>query len=176
MKIYDISQEIFTGKVYPGDTAPSFERVRSIRDGDACNVTDIKMCAHNCTHIDAPFHFVDGGKTVDEIDIEKCVGEVTVTDSVKNAVGCRRIILKDIGTLSAEDAEYLVALGVDLVGIESQSVGDEQTHRILLGAGIVILEGLVLDGVKCGKYTISALPIKLGGADGAPCRAVLIGD
>ena len=179
MKIIDITQEIFSCKVYPGDTAPSFVRVKSISDGEICNVTDITMCAHNGTHIDAPFHFIDGGDTIEKLDLNRLVGEAFVGsfesfDSILSGEAPKRVIFKDCEGFSKEQAEALVNSGAELVGISGQSVGDAQIHRILLGAGIVLLEGLALDGVNSGEYTLFAAPIKLGGADGAPARALLI--
>ena len=80
MKIYDISQEVFNCKVYPGDPAPKKEVLNSIQDGDLYNLTAFSMCAHNGTHIDAPFHFIKNGKTVDEIDLEAFVGMAYVAE------------------------------------------------------------------------------------------------
>lgn len=65
-----------------------------------------------------------------------------------------------------------------LIGCESQTVGDPEApakvHNILLGAGTVILEGAVLKNISEGVYFLSCAPLKLGGADGAPCRAYLM--
>ena len=62
MKIYDISQEVFNCRVYPGDPAPERRRLSSMEDGSLYNLTAFSMCAHNGTHIDAPFHFLKDGK------------------------------------------------------------------------------------------------------------------
>ena len=61
MKIYDISQEVFGCAVYPGDPKPERKVMMSIKDGGVCNLTALSMCAHNGTHVDAPYHFFDGG-------------------------------------------------------------------------------------------------------------------
>lgn len=61
MKFYDITRELFSSKVYPGDPVPEFERILEVKKGDACNLTYLKMCAHNGTHMDAPRHFLDEG-------------------------------------------------------------------------------------------------------------------
>ncbi len=179
MRIIDITQEFFSCKVYPGDTAPSFRRVKSISNGDECNVTDITMCAHNGTHIDAPFHFVDGGDTVEKLDLDKLIGSVSVVPIENFGKFTRdtmpkRVIFNNCDGFSREQAETLAKSGTELIGISGQSVGNAEIHRILLEKGIVLLEGLMLDGVKNGEYTLFAAPIKLGGADGAPVRALLI--
>ena len=76
--IIDISQEVFSCKVYPGDPSPEMERLLSTDNGDVCNLTAFSMCAHNGTHIDAPFHFYGEGKTVDRMGLEPFVGDCYV--------------------------------------------------------------------------------------------------
>ena len=70
MKVYDISQEVFSCEVYPGDPIPEKNVLKSMQKGEVYNLTAFSMCAHNGTHIDAPFHFIRDGKTVDEICLE----------------------------------------------------------------------------------------------------------
>ena len=74
MKIYDISQEVFGCQVYAGDPAPEKKQLCSMEKGDLYNLTAFSMCAHNGTHIDAPFHFIKGGKAVDSIGLDTFVG------------------------------------------------------------------------------------------------------
>ena len=80
MKIYDISQEVFSCQVYPGDPAPERAVLQSMTEGAVYNLTAFHMCAHNGTHIDAPFHFMQDGKTVDEIPLEAVVGMAYVAE------------------------------------------------------------------------------------------------
>ena len=183
-KIYDITQELFSSSVYPGDLEPSFERVQKISDGDACNLTNIKLCAHNGTHVDAPCHFVDGARAIDEVGLEKCVGEAHVVSlsgkisrkSLDKALpeNCKRLLIKGDVDLDVGAAELLSEKGVVLVGVEAQSVGYAPVHIEILRNEIVILEGIVLDHVSEGKYFLFAAPLKLRGSDGAPCRAILM--
>lgn len=79
MKIYDISQEVFSCSVFPGDPQPQRVVVQSLKNGDICNLTELKMCAHNGTHVDAPYHFLDNGKTIDQMGLEPFVGRCYVT-------------------------------------------------------------------------------------------------
>lgn len=85
----------------------------------------------------------------------------------------------DFVGLSADGAQYLVDRKVKLVGMDYLSVSpykqSRPTHEILLKAGVVIVEGLDLSQVSQGRYTIYCLPLKLGGSDGAPARAILVG-
>ena len=190
MKIYDISQEVFSCAVYPGDPKPEKQTVYSTGAGDLYNLSFFAMCAHNGTHVDAPFHFLHDGKTVDQIDLSHFVGDcfvarhegdVTAADAeniLKKADGTERILIAGNATVTIEAAEVFAAGGIKLLGNEGQTVGPEdapmQVHLILLCAGIALLEGIVLQGIPEGQYFLSAAPLNLGGADGAPCRAYLI--
>lgn len=190
MRIYDISQEVFSCAVYPGDPQPEKQVLYSTGAGDLYNLTSFAMCAHNGTHVDAPFHFLHNGKTVDQMDLTHFVGncyvarhrgDVTSADAdaiMKKAGGAERILIAGKATVTAEAAEVFAAGGIKLLGNEGQTIGPEdapmQVHLILLRAGIVLLEGIVLDKVPEGRYFLSAAPLNLGGADGAPCRAYLV--
>ena len=176
--IYDITQELFSGRVYPGDAAPSYTRLRSFENGDRSTVTEFSMNAHNATHIDAPIHRIKGGIGIDALSLEACIGacEVIAADDRKRLLetDAKRILFTQCETIDEEIAAILVEKGVRFVGVWGQSVGSREVHRILLEAEIVVLEGAALEGIAEGSYFLSALPIKLGGCDGAPCRAVLI--
>ncbi len=188
MKLYDITQELFTSVVYPGDVPPTYERKLLIDKGDPCNVTVVNMCAHNGTHVDAPFHFLKGGKTIEQLELSKCIGKCTVAGFTKQPEAeeweevlkkCeKRLLIKGDITVTAEMARQLNRHQIELIGIEGQSVGPaeapRETHLELLTHEAVILEGLRLGEVPEGNYLLSAAPVKMGGCDGAPCRAVLI--
>ena len=195
MKIYDISQELFSCVVFPGDPAPTREVLSSMEEGALYNLTALSLCAHNGTHIDAPYHFIQDGKTVEQLSLEKTVGWAYVTHEsglltaedadrilakAKEAhpESYKRILIGGKATVSEEAAIVFAAAGIDLVGNESQTVGPEdapmQVHLTLLGAEVVLLEGIRLSSVPEGVYLLSAAPISLGGSDGAPCRAILI--
>ena len=193
MKIYDISQEVLSSTLFPGDPAPEGKKIMSMEDGDVCNLSTLFMCAHNGTHTDAPAHFFIGGKTIDQMPVDIFVGEcyvaehqgmVTALDAemiMKKATEANaneRILIAGKATVSNEAAEIFAAHKIKLIGNESQTVGDEnapaRAHEILLGEGIALLEGLRLNGVKGGKYILSSAPLNLAGFDGSPCRAVLI--
>lgn len=195
MKIIDISQEVFTCNVFPGDPSPEMKRVLSIDNGDICNLTNLSMCAHNGTHVDAPFHFVNEGRKIDEVGLEPFVGDcfvarhtgdVTAEDaeaimSGANAAGAdKRILIAGKATVTEEAAHVFASYDLLLLGNESQTVGPEDApkavHLILLGKGLALLEGVVLDGVEEGRYFLSAAPLNLGGCDGAPCRAYLMAE
>lgn len=178
--IYDITQELFSGAVYPGDVRPQFTRIKSIDKGDTSNSTIFSMNVHNATHIDAPFHRIKGGKGIDELSLEVCVGKATVIDYENRDkltdLPVRRILFKNCEQIDEVTATLLVEKGVYFVGVEGQSIGNREVHRILLENEVVVLEGARLNEVPEGEYMLYAPPIKLGGCDGAPCRAILISD
>jgi len=205
VRVYDITQEVFSCKVFPGDPEPHNEQVLKISEGAICNLSKFEMCSHNGTHLDAPKHFFDNGKSIDEINLEKFVGwahviehsgELTgnqaeeIISSIKEKTSKKETSLKllfkrkagdesDKNTVITIDAARVFnKYDVELVGVESQTVGPEdapaEVHYELLGHEVVLLEGLVLSNVSAGMYFLSATPLKLGGGDGAPCRAVLV--
>ena len=194
MKIFDISQEVFTCRVFPGDPAPQRRVLHSTSEGDVCNLTAFYMCAHNGTHVDAPFHFLQDGKTVDAVPLTAFVGPAYVAEhdgavsggdaeaiwakaNARDPEAAKRILVKGAAVVTADAAKVFAAKGVLLFGNESQTVGPEnapmEVHRILLGADAVLLEGIRLAAVPEGVYLLSAAPLNLAGADGAPCRALL---
>ena len=181
MKIIDITQELFSCRVFPGDNPPTFERVKNI-EHNGYNLTNVSMCVHNGTHIDAPNHFIQNGKAVHELDLEVFYGKCVVVEPSEITLAlesrCERLLIKGECEISDDTARLIADSNVKLLGVESQSVGKIEspmnTHLILLEKEIVLLEGLDLSGVTPGEYVLSAFPLKMQGADGSPVRAVLI--
>ena len=195
MKLYDISQEVFGCRVFPGDPSPQKKTMLSITNGDVCNLTELTMCAHNGTHVDAPFHFINEGKTIDQVDLDRFIGYAYVAehegdisaddarrilDQAKKCdpASAERILVKGNAVMTKEAAEVFAAANIKLFGNESQTVGSEdspmEVHLIMLGAQVVLLEGIRLAAVPEGAYILNAAPLNLGGADGSPCRATLM--
>ena len=195
MKIYDISQEVFSCQVYPDDPMPEKKVIKSMENGEMYNLSAFNMCAHNGTHIDAPFHFIKDGKTVNEICLESFVGMAYVAehhgvvtgkdaaDIVKKAKkqdpeSAKRLLLKGDVEVSLEAAKVFASSDILLLGNEPQTVGPQnapmEVHLVLLGSNVILLEGIRLSDVSEGVYFLNAAPLNLSGADGSPCRAVLI--
>ncbi len=210
MSIYDISLPISAAlPVWPGDPAIALPLAQSMDNGDAVNVTEIRMSAHTGTHVDAPHHFLNDKRTVDGLALNVLTGPCYVTqlpddvDEISAELlerlpignGTTRLLFgtrnsklwhkgvrefqTDYVAVSADGAEWLVEHGIKLVGVDYLSVAPftepRAVHEILLGAGVVILEGLNLAQVSRGFYDLYCLPLNLLGADGAPARAILIG-
>ena len=195
MKIYDISQEVFSCQVYPNDPTPEKKTLKSMEKGEVYNLTAFSMCAHNGTHIDAPFHFFKDGNTVDKICLESFVGmayvvehhgivtgddAVEIIENVKkqNTEAAKRILIKGDVEVSLDASKVFASSDILLLGNESQTIGPEDApmpvHLVLLGANVILLEGIRLADVIEGVYLLNAAPLNLSGADGSPCRAVLI--
>lgn len=171
--IIDLTQELFSGRVFPGDTPPSL----TVKQSDRCRLSDFTCCAHNGTHIDAPLHFINGGADIASLDLNRFIGKCAVvsdaTAASKALLSTPRVLIR--GCINLSDAKMLS--DATLIGTDAQSIAEEDStdvHRLLLGRGIPLLEGLDLSNAPDGVYTLIALPLKLGGADGAPVRAVLI--
>lgn len=188
--------------VWPDDPRPQITQPHTIGK-DGFNLTHVCMGAHTGTHVDAPAHYIEGGATVDQIGMERLIGpakvfevpgKVVTAESLLNldiSKGDRLIVktenskidwpnrpfMKDYVYLDESAAQLLVNKGIYLIGVDYLSVGSfddgERTHRILLGNGIVIVEGLLLANVEPGYYNMICLPMKLKSADGAPARTLL---
>lgn len=195
MKVYDISQELISCKVFPGDPPPRLECVSDMKLGALYNLSNLSMCVHNGTHVDAQAHFYADGKRIGQLGLEKCIGPCYVytkdgvlskTDALNVIEEAKkiddecylRLLFRGNTTVSEEAAEEFAKARVYLVGNESQTVGPEdapmKVHHILLKEEVVLLEGIRLSHVKDGRYILNAAPLNIANAEGAPCRAVLL--
>jgi arylformamidase len=195
------------GPLWPNDPPPSVTLMKSVEGGYRCNVTRLDTGVHFGTHLDAPRHFIEGGRTVDELDLSVLVGPCTVAevpdvaaigpehlDALDLAPDATRLLLKtrnsafwddpthefrkDFTALTADAAQWVVDRRIRLIGIDYLSIqlfddAVSTTHLVLLGAEVIIVEGLDLRAVGPGDYHLTCLPMKLAGADGAPVRAIL---
>jgi arylformamidase len=204
VKIYDISLTLSPQSIRWVTAQPLelIERKRMSR-GDSNNSSSIHTSVHAGTHVDAPFHFVPDGVTIESLPLETFIGparvcavevgtHITAADIGK--AGLRdetRVLFKtrnskllkkgaydpSFAPFSVDGAKALVDLGVKLVGLDylSAAAANEQVpvHRAFLDNGVILLEGIDLSEVPPGRYELFCPPVKLAGSDGAPCRAVL---
>lgn len=207
-RIYDVSVPVRTGGlVYPGNPEILIEPQQAISKGAGANVSRITFGSHTGTHVDAAKHFFDDGQTIDQIPPEKFVGPAVLlafdeadrvsvgADDLRkhDLAGQSRVLIRTRNSARLDDpdfdvkyvflapdgADYLVSLGVELVGVDYLSIeqfhsGHHKTHRTLLEKDVVIVEGLSLSEPPPGNYQLVCLPLKLEGLDGAPARALLI--
>lgn len=203
MKIFDVTLPLAPDlPVYPGDPPVTVEAHMRIEDGQLCNVSRLSLGTHAGTHVDAPRHLLAAGAGVEALPLEILIGKARVVDlhgpsRIERAdlqaldlsddlrvllktrpSGSRRPALEDGVYLAPNAATYLVQAGLKLVGIDSLSVdpcgaSDLPAHRVLLAAGVIVVEGLDLSEVEPGHYDLTCLPLRIPGADGAPARVVL---
>lgn len=189
--------------VYPGDPPVKIERQKSANANGGPKLSRISMGSHTGTHIDPPHHLIDGGLTADQIPLEFLVGPARVVEIAAPAIdeavlqefdltSTIRVLFKtrnsylwsqerfveDFVHITAGAARLLVEQGMKVVGIDYLSVdefGSEEleTHSTLLGAGVLIIEGLDLRDIEPGDYEMICLPLKIKDGDGAPARVVL---
>lgn len=189
MDFIDITREMLTAPVYPGDPAPKLKPLTRMEWGDAGNTTGIAMCLHNGTHMDAPSHFLAGGDTVDKVDFDAYIGECVVIECNGLLLGDqaedllpylkKRVLFKGDVQLSPSAAFVLSTAGIALLGVEQTSVAPPEytaeVHRQLLGTGMVLLENLDLSNAKVNTtYLLIAAPLKIAGAEATPVRALLV--
>ena len=190
MIIHDISRDTINTPVYDGDPETRAERIKSIDNGDEYNLTEISMSVHSGTHIDAPLHFCGDGQSIDNIRLNTFFGKCTVISVSGILTGedmerllpyCkRRVLFHGEGKtfISHSAAIVLAESRVVLVGTDAPSIApsfdEERTHRELARAGIAILENLNLSAIDDGEYDLCAFPVKLGGLEAAPCRAIIL--
>jgi arylformamidase len=207
-RIYDISMPVRTGGlVYPGNPEIRIELQQAISKGAGANVSSIYFGSHTATHVDAPRHFSDAGAPVDSLSLNDLIGPalllrfedslkaITRADLERRNLGSHKRVLfatrnsrlqtesaefvPDYTYVAPDAAEYLVELGVRLVGVDYLSVeqfhsGHHRTHHALLDNAVVIIEGLQLSDIPEGEYKLVCLPLKIVGCDAAPARAILI--
>jgi arylformamidase len=204
VKIFDISLSLSPETIHwvTGRPLELIERKRMSR-GDTNNSSSIHTSVHAGTHVDAPFHFVPDGLTIESLPLDVFIGparvcalepgsHITAGDVLKlDLQGELRVLFKtrnsgllhkgvydpSFTAFSVDGARALVVAGVRLVGLDylSAAHADEQVpvHRAFLDHGVVLLEGVDLSRVPPGRYELICPPVKLVGSDGAPCRAVL---
>ena len=204
MRIIDITHPLSKSLApWPGDTPFDFQFVARWREGASCNVGKLTCSIHTGTHLDAPYHYDEGGATIDALSLETFIGparvflvqdQKVITRAVFNGLDGRatpRVLVRTnayddksvfppaIPTLASDVPAWLGEQGVRLLGLDLPSVDqvDSKTlplHHALGRANIAILENLDLRHVPPGNYDLVALPLRLAGADGSPVRAVLL--
>ena len=208
-RIYDVTLPVRPGMVvWPGDAGVQLLPATRMADGDEHNVSRLALGVHTGTHVDAPYHFVADGATVEQLPLDVLVGPAVVVhlpnvaaitaadlEALRLPPETRRVLFKTRNStlwargeavfrtgfvaLTLDAAQWVVKQDIQLVGVDYLSVEgyDSQghpVHRMLLGAGVVLVEGLDLRAVEPGVYELYCLPLKLVGADGAPARVILV--
>lgn len=202
MDLIDVSRSISPSTaVWPGDQEVEWNwTARLEEEGASVNLGALTLSTHTGTHVDAPLHVLENGKTCDELPLSAFVGcadliEIGDADAVRPEhvadISSPRVLVKTgasqlpddewpsrVPALKPATVDTLAENGVVLFGTDAPSIDpldstDLPGHRALMAAGIVNVEGLCFRGVETGTYYLMALPLKLQGGDAAPVRAVL---
>lgn len=203
MHIHDVTRPVFSGMpVWPGDSPCHCGWSATLADGVA-NVAELSLSVHTGTHADGPYHVLEDGARIGDVPLGAFIGSAHVFDvadaeridggwiAAHIPAGCERLLLRTRAwvdpyvfpiswpALTPDAARQLVERGVRLVGTDAPSPDpveskDLPVHRILLGAGVAIVENLLLDDVADGAYELIALPLRLAEADSSPVRAILV--
>ncbi len=180
---------------YTGDCVPECRRF--VREGYRVSV--LVASSHSGTHIDSPAHYIEDGLTIDHIPSETFIGQVRIIDlghrnsairpeDIRPWMNEERLIMKtgysekttfdpEYAYLDEDAAELVASSTIRVIGIDTPSIeaynGTGDVHRIILGAGIPIIEYLDLSAISAGKYYMIALPLKITDGDGAPARVIV---
>jgi arylformamidase len=207
VKFIDVSIPIRAAMTVYRGNPPVRIRPAMTLQRNGVNLSELCLGSHTGTHVDAPSHFIKGGKGIDRVDLDRFIGPAWVADlrRVKGGIGAveltkariprgsRRVLLRtsnsrlwhparpfrtDFVYLAADGADWMVARGVELVGIdylsiEGYGVPGAPTHKRLLGAGIPIIEGLDLFNVRPGRWQMAAFPLRIENGDAGLTRAVV---
>lgn len=203
-RIHDISPLLSPRiAVWPGDVPYRRTVALALSEGANLDLSSIETTLHAGAHADAPSHFAAGAEGIHAVDLAPYLGpcEVVRVDvgrgerilpsHLSRPLRAPRVLLRtgtfpdperfdeDFASLSPELVRELHRQGCLLVGIDTPSVDPFpskalESHQALRETGLRNLEGLVLDGVPEGLYTLVALPLRLEGADASPVRAVLL--
>ncbi len=174
MRIIDITRPVFENMtVWPGDGGVLIERTGSINGEDVANTSRISIGVHTGTHVDAPLHFIDGGKSIDQLDINLITGTVTVIDTGNErritrrlisdilADDCKAVFFKtlysnipltgsfdtDYPDLEPDAAEFLTETGVRVVGIDTLSVERYDSRGFTVHKTLLSREVLIVEGL-----------------------------
>ncbi len=202
MTYIDITMPLINnGATWPGDTPYHSKLSATMKDTGSVNIGEITSSLHNGTHMDAPFHYDDSGKTIDQLDVSIGIGpchlvdvthleKVTVSDLKQlNLSGVSRLIFhmldrdpavfpENFPLLTPDAIDYLAEQGIKLIGTDAPSVDrvDSKTlpiHLAVNRSNMTIIENLYLNSVPAGAYHLYAVPLRIVGGDASPVRAII---
>ncbi|MGE3758575.1 MAG: cyclase family protein [Pseudobdellovibrionaceae bacterium] len=204
MKYFDITPLISEKlAVFPGDTPFSRNILMDFKKGQHLLLSSIQTTVHLGAHADSSGHYHVMGEGIEKRPLEPYLGQCQVVEvstkkghrilpkDLKSPIEADRVLFKtgsfpdphhwnsDFSSLSPELIEFLAEKKVSLVGIDTPSVDPEdskglESHQSIFKYKMCILEGIVLDKVPAGLYTLVALPLPIENCDASPVRAILL--
>jgi arylformamidase len=203
MRVIDITRPLDDAAPWPGERGLE----RALTKTHACDgweTSELFLCSHLGTHVDAPAHLFPDGKRLGQLTLDPFVGPALVVDCgdgrvidhilptdeikpgdrvlIKTANSARRDggFYKDFCYPTGDAVRPLLERGISLLGVDGPSVDgfevEPVVHRLLFAGNIPALEGLDLSDAAPGRYILVCLPLKIESTEGAPCRAVLLAD
>ena len=199
-EIIDITLPFYPEMEKPSPTFKGFQFQWDLRieTGGQCNRSAFSMETHVGTHVDAPLHFIENGKSIDQMPINQLIGKAQIIEvPFPEVVSSKLLITRLLNEVkivifkfgrerldrkhpyfSPDGVNYLIKKGIKTVGTDNYNVDSETTqykiHHLILGQEMMIIEGLKLDEVSPGFYELICLPILIRGGEAAPARAILI--
>jgi kynurenine formamidase len=198
MRIFDLTMGIDNSTpVFPGDSKQEIVQEATIKE-NGLNKKRLSFTSHFSTHIDAPLHMREGGKSLSDFPIERFIGYAVVIDvrgqkqitpdlaAVKKddivffytghtEKAGSKDFFKDNPVITEETAEKLIEKGIRIVGLDSYTPDNipYTVHKMLFAHDIMIVENLVnLDKLSGRRFRCHIMPLKIIGGDGAPCRVI----
>jgi arylformamidase len=190
--------------VFPGDVPFSRDVSLAFDKGHHLTLSSMSTTLHLGAHADASNHYHASGKGIDQRPLERYLGNCQVVKVALprgerimpahltgTAITESRVLFStgsfpdpdnwndDFNSLSPELIDFLAVRGVKLVGIDTPSVDPAESkglesHQAIFRHDLCVLEGIILDHVPAGRYTLAALPLALKDADASPVRAILL--
>ncbi|RLC34256.1 MAG: hypothetical protein DRH33_09525 [Candidatus Nealsonbacteria bacterium] len=198
-KIIDITLPLHScmEKPLPTFEGFQFQWKSRIEKGQHNNLSKFSMESHVGTHVDAPLHFVSGGKSIDEIPVNRLIGkaqvievpypQVVTDDFLKSRLKAAKIVIFKFGRerlnqeypyFSIKGVRYLNQQKIQVVGTDNYSIDSKTTkwkiHHMMLGQEVIVVESLLLKNILPGVYEFICLPLLVKGGEASPARALLI--
>lgn len=202
LKTYDLSIPYTQDMPYfSGDPVPEIKQFKTI-ERDGYNIKELNIGTHTGTHIDAPSHFIRGGRSIDQIDLSELRGLATcITYDPKRELKLPEqhfdIILlytgynlrwnefrifENYSYIDKGHAQIMRDSGIRMVGIDSPTAespdpGNFDTHKTLLGSSIPIIENLNSENLKSlvnKSFLVQVIPLLIRDGDGSPARVIAI--
>ncbi len=203
MKIYDVSMTIREGMLFEEKQSPLHPQlvIQKANPEQNKKETTLTLSTHLGTHILSPSFMLEGGQTIEQINLKRLFTDVRLFDltHVKDSIkemdlqkldiqkndfvlfktrnSFNESFLEHTVSLDPESASYLVEKQVSGVGMDGFSLAkteDTAVYQTLFAQSILIIEGLLLKEAPPGRYIMSALPLKIAGVESAPARVILL--
>lgn len=175
MKIIDLTLEIYSGMpVYPGDPDVEVEQIQTL-EKDGWNMKRLHISLHDGTHVNAPIHVTESGKTLNEYSIEDFIGNAVLYKNPED-------IRKDIGVIFHDQninwdiAKRISAIRPRFIGLSAQYEFELEIEKYLLKAEIISFENLANTIKLPDSFRFYGVPLNIKDADGSPVRAYAVVD